>query len=134
MNKAPSVSQSQNLPAWEFRRERTPVQKNPGPALIVSANSVDEMPCLEDGKDTVIFQTGCVQNTPSGLTPLGASQPVIQQNETVVLEDGRETQVIKGQCLESHASGLAPSSATQDVIRQDTGTVLENVKMNKGLT
>jgi hypothetical protein len=135
MNKTPAVTQSQNLPPWEFKRERKPNLINPGPALNVSVNTSDPMPCLEDGKDTQVFIVSCVQSTGGLAGPLGASQPVIPQSQgLIVLEDGHNTKPLQEQCVQNQVSELQPQSVQQEVDRPEPGLVIENVRMNKGLT
>lgn len=134
MNKTPAIAQSENLPPWQWKREKAPKNTNPGPALQPSINTTDPYPCAEDGKDTLKIEVACVQNGPLSQTPASMGNPVIPLTATPVLEDGKEPSNVASTCVENRNAISVPHSAHANVIREDIGLVLENVKMIKGLT
>ena len=134
MNKAPNAAQSENQPSWQLKRERPTVHKDSGPALTVSVNTSDPMPCLENNEENAVFQVGCVESASQGMTPLAQSHPVIAQTALPVLEDGKKSEPVESACVQStHQEGI-PGASANEVFRADPEQVLENVKMVKGLT
>lgn len=133
LNKGPLVTHSENLPPWQYKRERAPVHKDPGPALTVSTNYVDPLPCLEDGKDTIVIQTDCTEASRQTLEPLSSKVPVIAPTQSQVLEDGKSTSVVESECIQNASSAMQPQIASQQVIHQEGGPLIENVQMKKDL-
>lgn len=131
MSKAPSITQSENLPPWQWRKEKSPKHTNAGPALNVSVNTSDPYPCIEDGKET---QVGCLENKPSALVPASATQPVIPLRLADVLEDGRETQMTESRCVENLSQERVPQQGNREVLRPEAGLVLESIKTAKAPT
>jgi hypothetical protein len=132
--KEPAKTISPNLPPWQWRHERSPVHHDPGPALTVSKNSTDAAPCLEDGQDTVVIQTGCVQSAQQLLTPLGSNVPVLPHNQSQVLEDGRKSEVVESQVVVNVPQEMIPASSGQMVEPQAPAKLLESIKRNHELS
>lgn len=133
MNKAPNVSQSENLPSWQIRREKVSVHKDSGPALTVSVNVTEAMPCLENNEENAVFQVGCLESASAGMAPLSQSHPVIAQTALPVLEDGKKSETVENPCLESHSEAGTPGASAHEIFRPESDPVLENVKMRKDL-
>ena len=134
MKMQPNIAHSENLPSWQLKREKVSVNQNLGPALTVSVNTTDPMPCLENNEENEVFQVGCVESRAIGIGPLVQSHPVIAQSAPPLLEDGKKLETVESACIQNaHQTGV-PGASSNDVFRPDTGDVLENVKMVKGLT
>ena len=124
-NKGPHVAQSDNLPPWEWKRERAHRHSDPGPALTVSLNDTDPLPCLEDGKEAQARQIACVQSTGQTLPPAASGQ-LFAQSELKVLEDGKAIEAATTTYIQSADAGLTPRVSNNEIEREEIGSVLES--------
>jgi hypothetical protein len=88
LNKGPAISQSDNLPPWQWKREKAPVHADPGGALTMTPNTTAKGPLLEDGKAAELVQVGCIESARARLAPAAAGE-MPPQTLIDALEDGK---------------------------------------------
>ena len=133
MNKAPSVSQSENLPSWQWKREKVTEHQGTGPALSVSINTSDPMPCLENNEEAQVFQVACLESASVGMSPLSQNHPVIAQAEPQVLEDGKRLELVPSACIQNSQQAATPVASSHEVLQTEAGEIRENIKMRKAI-
>jgi len=87
MSKGPAISQSPNLPPWQWKIEKAPKHQNLGPATQVSVNRVQAAPLLENWEELIPVSIECLESAKSISRPATANQRVLPSRETPVVED-----------------------------------------------
>ena len=88
LNKGPQVIQTDNLPPWQWKREKAPRYHDPGGAPKIAINTTDPAPLLQDGQEAEVVQVHAVESSKTSLGPASQGE-IVPQTETDVKEDGK---------------------------------------------